>query len=83
MPPGQETLTLLISFEMSGDGPKLGQGKQVMGILQGHYPERLGRAVVTNSMSILVYTITKRYADRGPASSLDHERLLQTHHAIH
>ena len=50
MPPGQETLALLISFEMSGDGPKLGQGKQVMSILQGHYPERLGRAVVTNSM---------------------------------
>ena len=83
MPPGQETLTLLISFEMSGDGPKLGQGKQVMSILQGHYPERLGRAVVTNSMSILLCTMMKIYADSEPASSLDHERLLQTHHALH
>ena len=61
MPPGQETLTLLISFEMSGDGPKLGQGKQVMSILQGHYPERLGRAVVTNSTSIFSCTNIKRY----------------------
>ena len=50
MPPGQETLALLISFDMSGEGPKFGQGKQVMGILQGHYPERLGRAVVINSI---------------------------------
>ena len=50
MGPGQESLTLLINFgeTRSGDGPKLSQGKQTMYILQNHYPERLGRALVQN-----------------------------------
>lgn len=53
MGPGQESLTLLINFgeTRSGDGPKLGQGKQTMYILQNHYPERLGRALVQNGES--------------------------------
>jgi len=51
MGPGQETLALLISFSetSSGQGASLAQGKQVMNFLQNHYPERLGRALVTDS----------------------------------
>lgn len=50
MVPGQETLALLINFAdtKSGQGASLGQGKQTLNILQNHYPERLGRALVTN-----------------------------------
>lgn len=51
MPAGQETLALLINFDkkMGGDRPPLWQGKQVLNILQSHYPERLGRSLVINS----------------------------------
>lgn len=50
MPPGQETTALLISFKNSSSGgsPSVGQGRQVLTILQGHYPERLGRACIAD-----------------------------------
>jgi len=49
-PPGQETLALLIDFRNSsaGSNPSLGTARAVLNILQNHYPERLGRALVTH-----------------------------------
>ncbi|KAI9837224.1 MAG: hypothetical protein M1819_000298 [Sarea resinae] len=50
MVPGQETLSLLVNFKesTSGSNPSVGQGRQTLSILQNHYPERLGRALVIN-----------------------------------
>lgn len=49
-PPGQESLALLIDFRNTGAGgtPTLATARQVLDILQNHYPERLGRALLTH-----------------------------------
>ncbi|GAV55349.1 hypothetical protein ZYGR_0AS06730 [Zygosaccharomyces rouxii] len=57
MPMGQDSLALLIDFKDYPDVPKvqgnskippIGVGKEVLHILQTHYPERLGKALLTN-----------------------------------
>lgn len=57
MPPGQDSLALLIDFQDHTDIPKItgaskippiSVGKEVLHILQTHYPERLGKALLTN-----------------------------------
>ncbi|KAI1076317.1 CRAL/TRIO domain-containing protein [Whalleya microplaca] len=52
MPAEQETLSLLINFQQSksrgNTAPGIGQGREVLHILQTHYPERLGRAMIVN-----------------------------------
>ncbi|KAF2652235.1 CRAL/TRIO domain-containing protein, partial [Lophiostoma macrostomum CBS 122681] len=49
-PPGQETLALCIDFRnsSSGSNPSIATSRQVLSILQNHYPERLGRALITH-----------------------------------
>ncbi|PSR76401.1 CRAL-TRIO domain-containing protein [Coniella lustricola] len=58
LPPGQETLALLINFKAGGGrsntAPPLGQAKEVLHILQTHYPERLGRALIINMPFLVV-----------------------------
>lgn len=55
MPPGQDTLALLIDFKaapahmnLSSKFPSISITRQVMHVLQHHYPERLGRGLFTN-----------------------------------
>lgn len=54
MPSGQDQLALLIDFKptnVSKNGsklPSIGTGREVLHILQTHYPERLGKALLTN-----------------------------------
>jgi hypothetical protein len=55
MPYGVETIALLVDFKSSSNSknPSAGTGKQVLHILQTHYPERLGKALVINGLPIL------------------------------
>lgn len=48
MGPDQETLALIVNFNdtKNGQSATIGQAKQTLHILQNHYPERLGRALV-------------------------------------
>ena len=49
MPAGQETLSLLINYKGSmSKNPSLATGRSALSILQTHYPERLGRAMMVN-----------------------------------
>ncbi|KKA30454.1 hypothetical protein TD95_000646 [Thielaviopsis punctulata] len=52
LPPGQETIALLINFKpakgQKSSGPTLSMAKECLNILQMHYPERLGRALIIN-----------------------------------
>ncbi|KAI0701313.1 CRAL TRIO domain-containing protein [Cytidiella melzeri] len=49
MGPGVESLALMIDYgEKSSKSPSFAQSRLVLNILQTHYPERLGRALITN-----------------------------------
>lgn len=48
MVPGQDSLCLLIDFKNGSKLPSLSVGREVLNILQNHYPERLGRSLLTN-----------------------------------
>lgn len=52
-PAGQETTALLINFKNSSTSgsPSVAQGRNVLNILQSHYPERLGRACISDCKS--------------------------------
>lgn len=52
MIPGQDSLALLIDFKKGGKLPSISVGREVLNILQNHYPERLGKALLTNIPSV-------------------------------
>lgn len=60
---GQETLALLINYKEAMNGPKTGQARQVLNILQSHYPERLGKALVINGSVISAIPATRKTFD--------------------
>ncbi|KIJ95784.1 hypothetical protein K443DRAFT_682763 [Laccaria amethystina LaAM-08-1] len=48
MEPGVETLALLINFADKAKNPSMSTARTVLNILQEHYPERLGLALIIN-----------------------------------
>lgn len=63
MPSGQDQLALLIDFKPTKIGkqsklPSISTGREVLNILQDHYPERLGKALLTN-IPLLGWTFLK------------------------
>ncbi|KAF8510786.1 CRAL-TRIO domain-containing protein [Gautieria morchelliformis] len=48
MEPGVGNLALLINFADRAKNPSLGTARKVLNILQSHYPERLGLALIIN-----------------------------------
>jgi hypothetical protein len=55
LPPGQESVALLINYKDTSNSknPPMAQSRQVLNILQTHYPERLGRALINDRKFML------------------------------
>jgi predicted Ser/Thr protein kinase len=50
MPPGVETVAIIVDYKSatSNTNPSVSTARQVLNILQNHYVERMGRAIVVN-----------------------------------
>ncbi|KAF7347093.1 CRAL/TRIO domain-containing protein [Mycena venus] len=55
MPPGQESLVIIVDYKSTTlrTNPSIGVARKVLNILQRHYPETLGRAIVVNLPRVL------------------------------
>lgn len=87
-PPGQETLALLINFKSnknrSNTAPGISTGREVLHILQTHYPERMGRALIINGKSLFHDPTVSRFdANFDFPSTLGGLGLLQTDNPVH
>lgn len=48
MGPGVENLAMMLNYADKAKNPSMGQAKRVLDIIQNHYPERLGCALIMN-----------------------------------
>ncbi|KAF5359553.1 hypothetical protein D9756_003463 [Leucocoprinus leucothites] len=48
MPPGVENLAILLNFASKAKNPSMSVARAVLNILQDHYPERMGVALIIN-----------------------------------
>lgn len=66
MPAGVETLSLLINFKPSKNRQNtsvpISTAREVLHILQNHYPERLGKALIINGTCLWVQPAEMEYA---------------------
>ncbi|VDB86260.1 unnamed protein product [Peniophora sp. CBMAI 1063] len=60
MPPGQESLMIIVDYKSTSlrTNPSVSVASKVLVILQQHYCERLGRAIVTNLPTLLKFFYT-------------------------
>lgn len=73
MPPGTETLSLLINFKPSkqrqNTSVPITTAREVLSILQNHYPERLGKALIINGKRVPGTTRTRCEAEPDPGAN--------------
>lgn len=57
MPSGQESLVILVDYKSCTlkTNPSISVARKVLSILQQHYPETLGRALIVNLPTILTF----------------------------
>ncbi|KAF8531247.1 CRAL-TRIO domain-containing protein [Gautieria morchelliformis] len=57
MPPGQDSLVIVVDYQSATlrTNPSIGTARKVLNILQQHYVERLGRAIVVNLPILLSF----------------------------
>ncbi|KAJ7699823.1 CRAL-TRIO domain-containing protein [Mycena olivaceomarginata] len=53
MPPGQESLVIIVDYKSIRTNPSIVVARKVVNILQRHYPETLGQAIVVNLPPLL------------------------------
>ncbi|CAK5268408.1 unnamed protein product [Mycena citricolor] len=72
MPAGVESLDLLINYADKAKNPSFSTSKSVLNILQTHYPERLGLALIINVPFLLnaFYKMIKPFIDPLTATKL-------------
>ncbi|KAJ5656222.1 CRAL/TRIO domain protein [Penicillium longicatenatum] len=79
----QETLALVINFgeSKSGQNASIGQAKSTLDILQNHYPERLGRALIINSPFYVwpFFKIITPFIDPATREKLKYNEDLRNH----